>query len=187
MYVTSLWDQEDMYGGIHTYLATEPKDTGNDRNFLVLGPWRHSGVNYDGTELGPLKFEGNTALQFRRDVMEPFLAAHLKDGAPHADTPPVFVFETGTNHVAATERLAAVMCGGLPLATAAPVPAGGLCAWGSAPRRAARAPTTSTSRIRPSRCPTFRARCTSRTGWPGSAGWSPISARSPIAPTCSRT
>jgi len=97
MYVTSLWDQEDMYGGIHTYLATEPKDTGNDRNFLVLGPWRHSGVNYDGTELGPLKFEGNTALQFRRDVMEPFLAAHLKDGAPRADTPPVFVFETGTN------------------------------------------------------------------------------------------
>jgi len=63
----------------------------------VLGPWRHSGVNYDGTELGPLKFEGNTALQFRRDVMEPFLAAHLKDGAPRADTPPAFVFETGTN------------------------------------------------------------------------------------------
>ena len=97
MYVTSIWDQEDMYGGIHTYLATEPKDTGNDRNFLVLGPWRHSGVNADGTTLGPLKFDGNTALQFRRDVMQPFLDEHLKDGAPKADTPPVFVFETGTN------------------------------------------------------------------------------------------
>ena len=97
MYVTSLWDQEDMYGGIHTYEATEPKDSGNDRNFLVLGPWRHSGVNYDGTTLGPLKFEGNTALQFRRDVMQPFLDEHLKDGAPKANTPPVFVFETGTN------------------------------------------------------------------------------------------
>jgi putative CocE/NonD family hydrolase len=97
MYVTSLWDQEDMYGGIHTYQATEPKDAGNDRNFLVLGPWRHSGVNYDGTTLGPLKFEGNTALQFRREVMQPFLDEHLKDGAPKANTPPVFVFETGTN------------------------------------------------------------------------------------------
>jgi uncharacterized protein len=97
MYVTSIWDQEDMYGGIHTYLATEPQDTGNDKNFLVLGPWRHSGVNYDGTTLGPLHFEGNTALQFRRDVMQPFLDEHLKDGAPRANTPPVFVFETGTN------------------------------------------------------------------------------------------
>jgi len=97
MYVTSLWDQEDMYGGIHTYLATKASDTANDRDFLVLGPWRHSGVNYDGTSLGPLKFEGNTALQFRREVMQPFLDEHLKDGAPKADTPPVFVFETGTN------------------------------------------------------------------------------------------
>ena len=97
LYVTSIWDQEDMYGGIHAYLATEPKDTGNDRNFLALGPWRHSGVNYDGTDLGPLKFAGDTALQFRSEVMRPFLDAHLKDGAPPADTPPVFVYETGTN------------------------------------------------------------------------------------------
>lgn len=97
MYVTALYDQEDMYGGVHAYAATEPKDTANDRNFLVLGPWRHSGVNYDGTALGPLKFEGDTALQFRRDIMQPFLDEHLRDGAPKANTPPVFVFETGTN------------------------------------------------------------------------------------------
>ena len=97
MYVTSLWDQEDMYGGIHAYLATEPKDASHERNFLVLGPWRHSGVNYDGTTLGPLKFSGNTALQFRREVMQPFLDEHLKDGAPPAHTPAAFVFETGTN------------------------------------------------------------------------------------------
>ena len=97
LYVTSIWDQEDMYGGIHTYEATEPKDSGHDLNFLALGPWRHSGVNYDGTILGPLKFEGNTALQFRREVMQPFLEEHLKDGAPKADTPRAFVFETGTN------------------------------------------------------------------------------------------
>ena len=97
MIVASLWDQEDMYGAIATYEATEPKDTANDRNFLVLGPWRHSGVNYDGSMLGALKFDGDTALQFRRDVMKPFLDAYLKDGAPKADTPPVFVYETGTN------------------------------------------------------------------------------------------
>ena len=97
MYVTALYDQEDMYGGVHAYAATEPKDLANDRNFLVLGPWRHSGLNYDGTTLGPLKLEGNTALQFRREVMQPFLDEHLKEGAAPAATPPVFVYETGTN------------------------------------------------------------------------------------------
>ena len=97
MYVTALYDQEDMYGGVHTYAATEPKDSANDRNFLVLGPWRHSGVNYDGSSLGPLKLEGNTALQFRREVMQPFLDEHLKDGAPKANTPPVLVYETGAD------------------------------------------------------------------------------------------
>ena len=97
LYSSALWDQEDMYGGVHTYAATEPKDTHNDMNFLALGPWRHSGVNYDGTSIGPLKFTGDTALQFRRDIMQPFLDEHLLDAAPRADTPPVFVFETGTN------------------------------------------------------------------------------------------
>jgi putative CocE/NonD family hydrolase len=97
MYVDALYDQEDMYGGVYAYAASEPKDVRNDMNFLVLGPWRHSGLNYDGTTLGPLKLEGNTALQFRRDIMRPFLDAHLKEGAPAAATPPVLVYETGSN------------------------------------------------------------------------------------------
>ena len=95
--VASFWDQEDIYGGVHTYAALAANDRARDHVFLALGPWRHSGVNADGTELGPLKFPGNTALQFRREVMQPFLDEHLKDGAPPARTPPVFVFETGTN------------------------------------------------------------------------------------------
>ncbi len=28
-----LWDQEDMWGGIHSYAAVEPKDTNNDKTF----------------------------------------------------------------------------------------------------------------------------------------------------------
>src|SRR5206468_2453963 len=65
---------------------------------LVMGPWRHSQVNYDGTSLGPLKWNGDTALQFRRDVLKPFFDQYLKDGAPKADTPPVFIYNTGENH-----------------------------------------------------------------------------------------
>ena len=95
--VASLFDQEDMYGGVHTYEATRANDSAKDHVYLSLGPWRHSGVNADGTELGPLKFPGDTALQFRREVMQPFLDEHLRDGAPPADTPAAFVFETGTN------------------------------------------------------------------------------------------
>jgi putative CocE/NonD family hydrolase len=98
LWVQGLWDQEDMWGAIHSYLALEPKDAGNDRNYLVMGPWRHSGVNYEGSTLGPLKWAGDTALQFRRDVLKPFFDQYLKDGAKKADTPPVFIYNTGENH-----------------------------------------------------------------------------------------
>jgi len=98
MWIQGLWDQEDMWGAIHSYLEVEPKDTRNDMNFLVMGPWRHSGVNYDGSTLGPLHWDGDTALQFRRDVLKPFFDQYLKNGAPKADTPPVFIYNTGENH-----------------------------------------------------------------------------------------
>jgi len=98
MWIQGLWDQEDMWGSIHSYLATESKDTANDLNFLVMGPWRHSGVNYDGSSLGPLKWNGDTALQFRCDVLKPFFDQYLKDGAPKAATPPVLIYNTGENH-----------------------------------------------------------------------------------------
>jgi uncharacterized protein len=98
MWIQGLWDQEDMWGAIHSYLAMEPTDTGNNRNFLVMGPWRHSGVNYDGSSLGPLRWDGDTAFQFRRDVLKPFFDQYLKNGAPKADTPPVLIYNTGENH-----------------------------------------------------------------------------------------
>ncbi len=97
MWLQGLWDQEDMWGAIHAYAATEPKDKDNDKNYLVMGPWRHSGVKGDGSFLGPLKFDGDTALQFRRDVLLPFFNQYLKDGAPKADTAPVLIYNTGEN------------------------------------------------------------------------------------------
>ena len=98
MWLQGLWDQEDMWGAIHSYEATEPKDKGNDKNFLVMGPWRHSQVNYDGRALGPLQWDGDTALQFRRDVLKPFFDQYLVAGAPKANTPPVLIYNTGENH-----------------------------------------------------------------------------------------
>ncbi len=97
MLVHSLWDQEDIYGAIAVYKAIEPKDTGNDRVFLVMGPWHHGQEIRDGSSLGALKFDSNTALYFRREILRPFLDQYLKDGAPKADVSPVAAFETGTN------------------------------------------------------------------------------------------
>ena len=46
----------------------EPQDKDNTLNYLVVGPWRHSGVNYDGSSLGALKFTGDTALELPRGL-----------------------------------------------------------------------------------------------------------------------
>jgi putative CocE/NonD family hydrolase len=97
MLVHSLWDQEDIYGDIAVYKAIKPKDTNNDKVFLVMGPWHHGQEIREGSSLGAIKFNSDTALTFRREILRPFLDQYLKDGAPKADIAPVMAFETGTN------------------------------------------------------------------------------------------
>jgi putative CocE/NonD family hydrolase len=97
MWLQGLWDQEDMWGAIHCYLALK-KAGRTANNYLVMGPWRHSQVNGPGFNLGPLKWDGDTTRQFRREVLLPFFNQYLKPGAPKADTPPVFIYNTGENH-----------------------------------------------------------------------------------------
>ena len=97
MLVHSLWDQEDIYGAVAVYKALEPKDTDNDKVYLVIGPWHHGQEIDDGSSLGAIRFESNTSLTFQREVLRPFLDHFLKDGAPKADVAPVTAFETGTN------------------------------------------------------------------------------------------
>jgi hypothetical protein len=97
MLVAGLWDQEDIYGATAVYKAIKPNDTENNTVFLVLGPWFHGQQIGDGSSLGRLKFGMDTALYFRQEILRPFLAQYLKDGAPKADVAPVTAFETGTN------------------------------------------------------------------------------------------
>src|SRR5262249_47793373 len=91
------WDQEDIYGAIAVYKAIKPKDTNNDKVFLVLGPWHHGQEIGDASKLGALRFNSDTGLYFRREILRPFLDQYLKDGAPKANVAPVSAFETGTN------------------------------------------------------------------------------------------
>jgi len=97
MLVHSLWDQEDIYGDIAVYKAIKPKDTNNDKVFLVMGPWHHGQEIRDGSSLGALKFHSDTGLYFREHILRPFLDHYLKDNAPKSDVAPVTAFETGTN------------------------------------------------------------------------------------------
>ncbi|UAK24290.1 CocE/NonD family hydrolase [Sphingomonas nostoxanthinifaciens] len=97
MWLQGLWDQEDMWGAIHSWEAL--KGAGHlDNNYLVMGPWRHSQVNYEGYSLGPLKWAGNTTADFRQNVLLPFFDQYLKDGAPAYAMPRVQIYNTGENH-----------------------------------------------------------------------------------------
>ena len=57
-----------MWGAIHSYRALEPKDTTNNMNYLVMGPWFHSQINREGRSLGPFTWDGDTTADFRNEV-----------------------------------------------------------------------------------------------------------------------
>ena len=95
--VHGLWDQEDIYGALAVYRALKPKDTGNDKVFLAIGPWYHGQEIDDGTHLGRIRFPSDTSYDFQKDVLLPFLDHYLKDDAPALTVSPVTAYETGTN------------------------------------------------------------------------------------------
>lgn len=90
-----LWDQEDIYGAITAWEALKAKGkTGN--NFLVMGPWRHSQINREGRSLGPFQWNGDTAAQFREEMVLPLFNQYLKDGPP-AKLATATIYNTGEN------------------------------------------------------------------------------------------
>ena len=65
--------------------------------FLVIGPWHHGQQIREGSSLGAINFDSDTALYFRQQILRPFLDHYLKDDAPEMDVAPVTVFQTGDN------------------------------------------------------------------------------------------
>ena len=94
-WVQGLFDQEDMWGANHAWLALKAAGHASN-NWLVLGPWSHSQVNGTGFALGPLKWSGDTALEYNRDMVLPFLEHYLRD-KPAAPLAHVSVYNTGDN------------------------------------------------------------------------------------------
>jgi putative CocE/NonD family hydrolase len=95
MLVAGEWDQEDIYGAPAVYAALEPKDIANDKVYLTLGPWYHGQEIRDGSTLGAIKWDADTAKWWRWNVLAPFLAHYLK-GMP-MDVAPVTAFQSGSN------------------------------------------------------------------------------------------
>ncbi|PCD01936.1 glutaryl-7-ACA acylase [Sphingomonas spermidinifaciens] len=90
-----LWDQEDIYGAITAWEALKAKGKSGN-NFLVMGPWRHSQVNREGRSLGPFQWNGDTAAQFREEMVLPLFNQYLKDGPP-VNLPAATIYNTGEN------------------------------------------------------------------------------------------
>lgn len=95
--VHSLFDQEDIFGPVVSYAALEKKDSGNDLNSLVMGPWHHGQIRLDGSSLGNIPWYADTSFFFREKVRQPFWDHHLKGQVPRQAAAPVLAFETGTN------------------------------------------------------------------------------------------
>jgi uncharacterized protein len=98
MWEQGLWDQEDMWGAIHSYRALKAEHTPDTMNHLVMGPWSHSQVNREGRNLGPLTWATDTAAQWRSEVLLPFFNQYLKPDAAKADTPAIYIYNTGEDH-----------------------------------------------------------------------------------------
>jgi putative CocE/NonD family hydrolase len=96
LHVHGLWDQEDIYGAPAAYAAMEKHDGSNDQNFFVAGPWYHGQHFADGSRLGKISFDEDTAKRFRLEILVPFLDRFLKGKQAPAPSP-VNAFETGTN------------------------------------------------------------------------------------------
>jgi putative CocE/NonD family hydrolase len=79
LHVAGWWDAEDFYGPMKIYDHLEKMDTDN-KNFLVVGPWRHGGwARTNGRKLWDIDFGSNTSVYFKKNVEAPWFAYHLKD------------------------------------------------------------------------------------------------------------
>ena len=174
-----LFDQEDMYGAIHAWEELRKVGKGGN-NFLVMGPWRHSQFNYNGSSLGAFNWNGDTALEVRRDVLLPFFNAYLKDGAPAFTPPAAQIYNTGSNRWDRFTNWPTSCLSNCPTTAHADLLPGQFRARLRRPRRKA---ATAMSPIPPSRSRICRARSISTTA-AGAPSWSTTSASPTAAPTC---
>ena len=92
-----LWDQEDMWGAVHSWEALTARGYGAN-NRLVMGPWAHSQVNGEASELGPMHWKGDTAADFRKTYLVPFFDQYLKGRPMEKPLPAALIYNPAEDH-----------------------------------------------------------------------------------------
>ncbi|MEX0601875.1 MAG: CocE/NonD family hydrolase, partial [Bacteroidota bacterium] len=89
------FDEENLFGALHTYHAIEKNTKGF--NSLVMGPWYHGQWSDEtGDSLGYIQWGSSTSLWYADSVEVPFFRYHLK-GEGTLNLAEASMFETGGN------------------------------------------------------------------------------------------
>ncbi len=90
------FDAEDLFGALHTYEAIE-KQSPNNNNRLVMGPWTHGAwASDEWTKFATHEFGSNTSKYFQDSLETKFFNYYLKDKG-NFTAAEATVFETGSN------------------------------------------------------------------------------------------
>jgi putative CocE/NonD family hydrolase len=90
------FDAEDLFGALHTYEAIE-KQSPNNKNFLVMGPWTHGAWGSpDWKRFGTHEFGVNVNKYYQDSIENAFFNYYLKDKGSFSASEAT-MFETGTN------------------------------------------------------------------------------------------
>jgi len=90
------FDAEDLFGALKTYEAIE-KQSPNNRNFLVMGPWTHGAWSApEWKKFGTHEFGSNVNKYFQDSLENAFFNYYLKDKGSFNPSEAT-MFETGTN------------------------------------------------------------------------------------------
>jgi putative CocE/NonD family hydrolase len=97
MTVGGWYDNEDLYGALHTYESIERLNPGIF-NVLVVGPWDHGGWSRrDGDWLGTAYFGEKTGQWYRQNIELQFFDHFLKDKGDISNIKEVNLFDTGAH------------------------------------------------------------------------------------------
>ena len=95
--VGGLFDAEDCYGAWNLYKSIEKQNPGI-HNKIVMGPWSHGQWSTrDGSSLGNIRFNSNTAIWYQNNVEIPFFNYYLKGKGKDPQLPEATIFFTGEN------------------------------------------------------------------------------------------
>lgn len=96
LWVGGLFDAEDCWGAWNSYKATE-KQSPQTNNKIIMGPWYHGQWSREGSYLGNVRFESNTAEYFQKNMEIPFFQYYLKGKGSVSELAEATIFFTGEN------------------------------------------------------------------------------------------